>query len=72
MGDDNTNTKKRNMKWMTSYSNMSYLDAEKRLGLTLEEFAETAVPANKILATIQRECEMPGADAISDIKKVGV
>ena len=69
MGDDSTNTRKRKTKWITSYSSMPLLDAEKRLGFMLDEFESTAVPVNTILATIQQECETPRADAISNVKE---
>ncbi|KAF8434035.1 hypothetical protein BGX38DRAFT_179554 [Terfezia claveryi] len=66
---DNKNQKKRKLKWFTSYSNMSLLDTEKRLGFIVETFVSSAVPVNNMLATAQQECVRPGADAILNIKE---
>ena len=50
MDDDNTNTKKRkgNTKYNNSYSNMTILDAGKRLGFWIDELKGT--PVAKMLA----------------------
>ena len=70
MGGDNAGqaNKKRKLKWSTSYSNMSLIDAEKRLGFMMEAFISTAIPVHKMLATAQQKFEGPGADTILNIK----
>lgn len=43
MGDDATNPKKRRTKWIKSYSNMSLLDAEKRLGFEFQSIKVVSI-----------------------------
>jgi len=61
MGDENTNQKKRKVKWATSYSSMTMAEAEKRLGLRVKNFK--AVPAAIMLANAQNSME---ADAVKE------
>ncbi|KAI5839541.1 hypothetical protein DFP73DRAFT_561263 [Morchella snyderi] len=55
MTDDNTNQKKRKLKWNVPYSKMSLLEAEKRLGFALEDL--TAVSVDSMLANTKHSLE---------------
>ncbi|KAI5839542.1 hypothetical protein DFP73DRAFT_208344 [Morchella snyderi] len=57
MGDDNTEqqTRKRKSKWITSYSNMSMEDANKRLGFRMDTL--TGIPVERMLAEAQHRLE---------------
>ena len=63
MGDDNTEkqNKKRKSKWKHTYSGISTVDAEKRLGVEMETLDNEAIPVSEMLAeagyTIQENNE---------------
>lgn len=48
MGDENTNQKKRKSKWTTSYSNMTAVQADKRLGFRIPSLK--AISVDELLA----------------------
>lgn len=64
MGDDSANQNKRKSKWITSYSNMTQADADKRLGFRAEELK--AVSVARMLAEAKHK---PGGDGISKTKE---
>jgi len=47
---DNSESKKRKVKWEQSYSRISRIDAEKRLGVEMETLDNEAIPVSKMLA----------------------
>lgn len=67
MGDDNTNEKKRkgNTKWTTSYSSMSLLEAEDRLGFRMQTIKTTSAKDMLIEANYMLE----GEDSILKTKE---
>ncbi|KAG0138695.1 hypothetical protein HOY82DRAFT_534462 [Tuber indicum] len=58
--EDTVSTHKRqttNHKYWTSYSKVSILDVEKRLGINFVDFAKVGIPVSKILAEAKGEIE---------------
>ncbi|KAF8532805.1 hypothetical protein BDD12DRAFT_809643 [Trichophaea hybrida] len=67
MGDDNTNQKKRKSKWTTSYSNMSRLQAEKRLGFRIRSIK--AISVDRMLANAKYSLRGEYLDVILKTKE---
>ena len=63
--DDGANQKKRELKWTISYSPVTVIEAEKRLGISMENI--TAMPVDQMLADAQHGLEQ---DAILKTKRM--
>ncbi|KAG0137528.1 hypothetical protein HOY82DRAFT_547712 [Tuber indicum] len=61
--------RKRNMKWLTSYSRMTQKAAFERLGFDLEKFARSAIPVRQMISEANCEIEGIGENAVKVIKE---
>ena len=65
--DDNTNKKKRKSKWTSSYSSMTHLQADERLGIRIESLVPGEMEVSELLASLGYKPKEDGLDA--DIMK---